>query len=1076
MPRFPLAPFVKGLSTQTDIGAGDPQALPVCQDVRGHTGILTSRKGYTVLDLEPSHVKDSDATTKTRGYLTFDGSNDYALNNALAVTLGSKWTIRWVADFRIAGNATDGTRVLLDVHDGAQICVRLEVVGVTSASTIQLKLSVRDSAGTTVTGSGTARTLAQWTTAYGSQTPVNIRITRGHPIDGLAVMVNETAEITISDTLALTMAETNEIAVGGNITGGANSFLKVYSSLVIANRILGWAISQDIDGNNYDDCYFGIHYPTDAEAEQDILGNWPFNEMTGTTLTDYSSYAKNMTISGATWTAGTHTAARGLGIFSWRRANGDLYHVVASGRRAPSSAGAAPSGAVYVWKATRAWSPFYFGGDAANDDATAGLSGLNQFARMDFAKGRDMLIMSNGKDYPRKYRTSFQYLGGTAPATAPILSQTAASPFTYAYSYLNSVTKTETGLSPVATASAATGNITWFVSSDTQFDRVRIYRTKTGETTLYLLTEQAMGTGGPYTDVTTDAQLNGAPLVQGSDAPGNRARKRAFLAFPDFRVDDPETGPRKGPAAAPTLAVTGAAGSLSVGNYYVAYSYYDSTNDVETGMSPAALQAAIANDRIDVSAMVLPSETSRYNQIRIYRTKASAFTWYLDRTITAATTSALTQADSALATTIETYSLPPKFEGMATFGNRLWGFVGDRLYWSTAGFQEDHPEANGFSPKAGVRIRAICATERLLFVHFEDGVIYALPHPGDQADLSYFIPLNLKQWAPYGAAVGHFTVQATPRGLIWLSRDGFYRATETELEHLSPQIGPDFLNLNAYRGKYACSLYDGTRKIYRCWVSRGEKRLNEDCFTYYLDTGTWWQDSIHADAAGVLYDTKENPHFCFLVENGVLCELDETVTSDGGGSVTTDGAVEASPGIEYFGDITGVFVEPTGGDGGYPVWFYKTAGNDKTMVQRYKLDAALAITGHTFYPSYKGIQTGTWTAARMAIRGYFKTMLLHLGDLRKIKNIQSIFFMNRINSSSGLQVNLLTDDGASGGSTAACNNDVDCAKPVSQVTTQNGSGRAFQFTVYSDPIKAGLPFGLKGIDIDATVDTNDVGT
>lgn len=1064
MSRFPLAPFTKGLSTLADEAAGDPQSLVEAGDVRGHTGILTLRKGYRILDIEPSHVNDSGGTTKTRAFLLFDASNDNASNTSWTQTLGQKWTIRWEMNFATLGASfTNGNRVALHITGAGFDPVKITLIGNTAAATCQISVAIQDNLGNTVTLTSTARTSAAWLAAFENGSARYLKITR----DGITLnlYVGETLEDT--DSTFTTNAHEAGVAlyVGSDSTPGNYAAIAIYSSLVIVNRLL----------TEYES-YWGIGYPTDSEAEPDVLGNWPFNDLTGTTVKDYSSYAKNLTISGATWTNSSHVSARGLGIGSWRRANGDIYHALASTRRGTSSAGAAPSGVVYTWKASETFLPFYFGGDPANDDATAGLTGLNAFARVDFQQGRDMLLLCNGYDFCRKRRTTFQYMGGTAPPTAPVVVTAGGAGTTatwiYAYSYFNSLTKTETGLSPFTTITItddAGTTVNWFVSSDTQFDRVRIYRSKTGEAGLYLLTEQTMAAGS-YADnpAKTDANLAAGPLCPGADISGNRGRKRAFIGFPDFRQDDPVEGPRKGPVTAPTLAQSGSS-SVNNGVHYIAYSYYDSTNDVETGMSPAAAITVTGNQQIDISALVLPPEGSRYDQMRIYRTKAGAWEWFRAQTLNVATTATETQADSALTTTVETMALPPKFRGMAVFANRLWGFVGDRLYWSTAGFLEDHPEANAFSPKAGVHIRAISPTEGALFVHFEDGTIHLLPHPGDEPDLSYFVPLNLRQWSPRNAAVGHFTVQAVPGGLVWLARDGFFFANPGTLQHISRMITPEFLNLNAARGEYACSLYDGTRDIYRCWVSRGNKRLNEECFVFYVREGTWWLDNLHADMAGILYDGKENPHYCFLMENGVLCELDETLEQDGDGGGTQEGAVsDASP--THFAAIGG-YTEPTGGDGGYPVWFVKSDG---TIAQRFILDSGVAIPADdvTFYPSLVGLTSGSWTAYLNGIRGYFKTMLLHLGDMRLPKNLNRVFFFNRKQSAGGLQANISADEAA----LTSMDSDVDLTIPVSQITTMVGSGRVFQFEVYSDPPAASRPWGLKGMEMEAVVDESDVGT
>lgn len=180
MARFPLGPLVKGLSTLVDPAAGDAQSSPDLKDVRGHTGILTLRKGFRVLAIEPSHKQTSNDATKVWGYLGFDGVNDYATNAAWTQQLGTKWTIRlWAYALTLSGvNDTTGTRTLLHIPGTLQDPVLLQIVGATGGSTAQIKVVVKDKNGATATLTGTARTTAAWITLLGQHAVAYIRVVR----------------------------------------------------------------------------------------------------------------------------------------------------------------------------------------------------------------------------------------------------------------------------------------------------------------------------------------------------------------------------------------------------------------------------------------------------------------------------------------------------------------------------------------------------------------------------------------------------------------------------------------------------------------------------------------------------------------------------------------------------------------------------------------------------------------------------------------------------------------------------------------------------------------------------------
>ena len=76
----------------------------------------------------------------------------------------------------------------------------------------------------------------------------------------------------------------------------------------------------------------------------------------------------------------------------------------------------------------------------------------------------------------------------------------------------------------------------------------------------------------------------------------------------------------------------------------------------------------------------------------------------------------------------------------------------------------------------------------------------------------------------------------------------------------------------------------------------------------------WYIWSLHADAAGVLYDARGLPHYCLGDEFAVLKEFDFDSDSDGDGSGTLTETLGVR-GHTAFADGIGARVAPLGYDG-----------------------------------------------------------------------------------------------------------------------------------------------------------------
>lgn len=126
------------------------------------------------------------------------------------------------------------------------------------------------------------------------------------------------------------------------------------------------------------------------------------------------------------------------------------------------------------------------------DTLYTGLSGESG----EFSQVRDLLIYSNGSDRPVRYDGSdAKTLGVDAPGPAPNLSTVASGSLTgtfeYAYTYVDSVTGSESSVSPSESVSPSGEDVTVSVTlpSQDRVDTIRIYRTVDGGSTLLRLAE-----------------------------------------------------------------------------------------------------------------------------------------------------------------------------------------------------------------------------------------------------------------------------------------------------------------------------------------------------------------------------------------------------------------------------------------------------------------------------------------------------------------------------------------------------------------------------------------------------------
>jgi hypothetical protein len=252
--------------------------------------------------------------------------------------------------------------------------------------------------------------------------------------------------------------------------------------------------------------------------------------------------------------------------------------------------------------------------------------------------------------------------------------------------------------------------------------------------------------------------------------------------------------------------------------------------------------------------------------------------------------------------------------------------------------------------------------------------------------------------------------------------------------------------------------------IYICWLSTGTQRLNEQAYVCDLKSEgrPWSVWNLKTDAAGVLIDAQEVPHYVFLEDQGYLATFNKSSSYDGDGSGTLAGTV-TNPGISRFDAIVGR-VAPTGGDGGYPIYFVETTTG--VTYQRWILDPALAISGPQFSPSLTPLLSGTWRVFYHGIRLLWTSMKTDLKDPRPAKTVQSVFVVHKQESAGTCGVEYAADSETT--FTAAGANPSLTDQMTSEVSLQKDC-RFFQVRLTHQFPIAGEGMKIVGVEVEFSV-------
>ena len=148
------------------------------------------------------------------------------------------------------------------------------------------------------------------------------------------------------------------------------------------------------------------------------------------------------------------------------------------------------------------------------------------------------------------------------------------------------------------------------------------------------------------------------------------------------------------PTVAPTVAASGAGGTLPTATYQVAYTFYDSAVGFETNIgSASANQAITLGQQIDVSAMSVTADNANIDKKRIYVkniTSSGAWLFYSEIALATATATINTALTSTLnPPTTHAAPIAGGAKYLAIFGNKLV-YSGNSSFPSDVFFSDEY--------------------------------------------------------------------------------------------------------------------------------------------------------------------------------------------------------------------------------------------------------------------------------------------------------------------------------------------------------------------------------------------------
>lgn len=391
----------------------------------------------------------------------------------------------------------------------------------------------------------------------------------------------------------------------------------------------------------------------------------------------------------------------------------------------------------------------------------------------------------------------------------------------------------------------------------------------------------------------------------------------------------------------PTIAVAGGAGAFTAtAGYTYVFCYGNSATGHISSPTPPSANTGVFTNRLNVAVTLTASTDPQVNQIRVFRTTDGGGGTYFELPSSPYPNSNAVITDSALDASLQIGSLAPTptfndpptpFQGPIYFSGRIWGFIGNKVWFS--GLEEINqgvPEesfpsgiAGNFwafdEPVQAIGVAGVGTSSTL--VVFCGGRMYGIT--GNTLDTFRRFLISDRRGTRNRACV------ATLGGMVaWLDSANQVWATDGNTsEELSTLIRPDLVALN----QAACSLtFHTSGRFHWLVLSTGAK-----LYVYDVDQDQWMPPWTFA-ATYVYGGETAAGNYVLMASNGTKAlQMNTLKFNDNGNTyqpIMQTGLLSVVPDygtrFSYIG--MGSYNEPT--RTGYPSIFQVT-NNGKALAQ-----------------------------------------------------------------------------------------------------------------------------------------------
>lgn len=260
----------------------------------------------------------------------------------------------------------------------------------------------------------------------------------------------------------------------------------------------------------------------------------------------------------------------------------------------------------------------------------------------------------------------------------------------------------------------------------------------------------------------------------------------------------------------PPISVSGAAGTMTAtAGYQYVYCYGNSITGHISSPTPVSANTGVFTNKANVSVTLTASTDPQVNQIRVFRTTDGGGGTYYELPTSPYPNTSGAITDSAPDTFLNVLSIapnptfndpPPPFQNMVYFSGRIWGFIGNKVWFS--GLEEINqgvPEESFPSGIAGnfwafdqpTKALAIAGgVDNQILTVFCGGRLYGIT--GNTLDT--FRRFNISQ----RRGCRNFTAVSMLGGMVgWLDSSNQIWATDgNNMQELTKDIRPDLAGIN----------------------------------------------------------------------------------------------------------------------------------------------------------------------------------------------------------------------------------------------------------------------------------------